>query len=51
VEDPATERQVLTAGLEIKPIPQVVLKLDFQRMTDEARTGVDQFNMAVGFLF
>ena len=50
-EDPAMDRQVLTAGLGIKPIPQVVVKLDFQHFTNEARTGVDQFNIALGFLF
>ncbi|HEX5855007.1 MAG TPA: hypothetical protein VFZ57_05255, partial [Thermoanaerobaculia bacterium] len=40
-----------TAGLVFKPIPQVVLKLDGQWRRDAARTGVDQFNVALGYEF
>lgn len=50
-EDPARERTVLTAGLELKPIPQVVFKADYQRIRNEARTGTSQWNLAVGYLF
>lgn len=51
LDDPATERSVLTAGLGVKPIPNVVLKADFQQHRNEARTGVNQWNLAVGWLF
>lgn len=51
LEDPATHRSVLTTGVSVKPLPNVVLKADFQRHRNKARTGVDQFNLAVGYLF
>jgi len=50
-DDPATDRSVLTAGIGVKPIPNVVFKADFQQHRNEARTGVDQWNLAVGWLF
>ncbi len=50
-DDPASERSVLTAGVGLKPIPNIVFKADFQQHKNEARTGVDQWNLAVGWLF
>jgi uncharacterized small protein (DUF1192 family) len=50
-EDPARERTLLTAGVELKPIPQVVFKADYQRIRNEARTGASQWNLAIGYLF
>ncbi|HEX9186697.1 MAG TPA: hypothetical protein VGB87_06490 [Vicinamibacteria bacterium] len=50
-EDPARERTLLTAGIELKPIPQVVFKADYQRIRNEARTGTSQWNLAIGYLF
>lgn len=50
-EDPATDRGALTAGLGVKPLTNVVLKADFQRMRNKARTGTNQFNLALGYLF
>ena len=49
--NPANERVVLTAGASAFPHPQVVLKADHQWRTNEAETGVNQFNMAIGYLF
>ena len=46
-----TDQDVLTAGIEVKPIPQVVFKLDYQWVKTEARTGVNRFNVAMGYLF
>jgi len=40
-----------TAGLVLKPIPQVVLKLDGQWRRNAARTGVNQLNVALGYEF
>ncbi len=40
-----------TAGLVFKPIAQVVLKLDGQWRRNAARTGVNQFNVALGYEF
>lgn len=50
-KDPASTRTLVTAGLGVRPLPQVVLKADYQRMRNQARTGVSQFNLAVGYLF
>ena len=44
-------QEVLTAGIEVKPIPQVAFKLDYQWLKNEARTGVNRFNVAMGYLF
>jgi len=38
---------VLTLGINIKPIDQVVIKLDFQDFDD----GADRFNLSLGFIF
>lgn len=51
VRNPANERTVLTAGAALFPHPQVALKADWQWRTNEAETGVDQFNVALGYLF
>lgn len=49
--DPANDVQVWTAGIAYRPIPQVVIKVDYQNFDNAASTGVDQFNAALGFLF
>ncbi len=50
-DDPATARDVLTAGFGVKPISNVVLKADFQRHRNDGGSGVNQWNLAVGYLF
>lgn len=47
----ATERRVVTGGLTYKPVPNVAIKVDYQNFRNEAETGVDQLNLAVGYLF
>jgi hypothetical protein len=42
---------VFVAGVDLKPIPNVVIKADFQSDRNEARTGVNRFHLAVGYLF
>jgi hypothetical protein len=49
--DPANDRQIISFGAAWKPIPRVVFKGDFQIHRNEARTGVNQINAAVGYLF
>jgi hypothetical protein len=49
--NPARDRSVTTFGLHWQPIPNVALKLDYNRNENEARTGVDRINAALGFLF
>lgn len=48
---PATERSILSVGAQWKPITNVVLKGDYQIHANEASTGVNQFNIALGYLF
>jgi hypothetical protein len=40
-----------TFGLELKPINNIVVKADYQRIGNKARTGRDQFNIALGYSF
>jgi uncharacterized small protein (DUF1192 family) len=50
-QDPATDRSVLVAGVDVKPIPGVVIKADFQSDRNKAKTGTNRFHLAVGYLF
>jgi hypothetical protein len=45
------DRELLTVGLVYLPIPQVAVKADFQNLDNDADTGLDQFNIGVGFAF
>lgn len=49
--DPGNDRIEYTWGATYKPITQAVLKLDYQVMQNRAKTGVNQFNLGVGYLF
>ena len=49
--DPGREQNALAGGLELKPLPQVVFKLDYQRLRDGARQGISQWQLALGYLF
>jgi hypothetical protein len=47
----ANERTNLTYGLAFKPHPNVAFKLDYLNRKNEAKTAVNQFNVAVNYLF
>jgi hypothetical protein len=49
--DPASDRTIVTGGLTYKPIANVVIKVDFQNFRNDAGTGINQVNLAVGYLF
>jgi hypothetical protein len=49
--DPGNDRNVLFAGLDVKPLPGVVIKADWQRERNRARTGRNGFHLGVGYLF
>jgi hypothetical protein len=49
--DPANERSLVTAGAMWKPVPNVSLKADYQIVSNEAQTGVNQLNVNLGYLF
>ena len=46
----ATNRTINTIGVELKPIPNVVLKVDYQIITNRAKTGT-QLNVNLGYAF
>lgn len=50
-KDPGKDRTLITAGLAFKPIPQVAVKADWARDENRARTGRDQFSLALGYTF
>ena len=49
--DLSTDQRIVTGGIEVRPIPQVVYKFDYQNVKNDARTGVSRFNIAMGYLF
>ncbi len=49
--DPTHDVTVSTLGLVWKPIPHVAVKANYDRVENEARSGVDRFELALGFLF
>ena len=46
-----TRTTLHTIGLELKPVPNVVLKADYQMITNDAKTGRSQFNLNLGYAF
>jgi len=51
VENPAFQQRIRTVGLTWKPIPQVVLKADYQDVDNGAGTGVDALQLGLGWIF
>jgi hypothetical protein len=49
--NPENNRRIFTLGVAYKPIPQTVIKVDWQNIDNRARTGRDQFNIGVGYIF
>jgi hypothetical protein len=47
----ARERSNLSFGLTYKPHPNVAFKFDYINRDDKANTALDQFNVAVNYLF
>lgn len=49
--DPANDARVWSIGAALRPIPQLVVKTDYQVHRTEAETGVNQFNVTLGYIF
>ena len=47
----ATDSTFHTLGVELKPIPNVVVKADYQWVSNRADTERDQFNLNLGYAF
>jgi hypothetical protein len=51
VRDTARDRTFHTIGVSLNPIQNVTLKADYQVVRDEADSGVNQFNVVLGYSF
>jgi hypothetical protein len=51
VLNPALDQRVYTVGLDFKPIPQVVLKADYQAITSGVPGTLSQIDLGVGFVY
>ncbi|MEX0880567.1 MAG: hypothetical protein WEB59_15225 [Thermoanaerobaculia bacterium] len=49
--NPANDNRELTLGLAFQPIDQLIFKADWQERRNAARTGVNQWNVALGYIF
>lgn len=49
--NPAREVDIMTIGFAIKPIDQVVVKIDHQNAGNAGGSGVDQWNVSLGYIF
>jgi hypothetical protein len=47
----ATDQEILTTGVAFRPLDPVVVKLDYQDVDNAAGTGVNQLNVALGYIF
>ena len=47
----STDNTFNTIGVEVKPIPNIVVKADYMWVSNDAETGVNQFNVALGYVF
>ena len=47
----STDNTYLTFGIELKPDPGVVLKIDHAWVSNDASSGVNQFNINLGYAF
>jgi hypothetical protein len=51
VDDPANDVEILTVGLDWKPIPSVVFKTDVMEIEDAAGGDSTRFNIGLGYVF
>jgi hypothetical protein len=49
--DLTRDGQFRTFGIDIKPIPNVVVKTEYQWISNAANTGRNQFNLNLGYSF
>jgi hypothetical protein len=49
--NPANDVTVTTLGVAYNPIDNIVFKLDFSDIDDDAHTGVDEVHLALGYIF
>jgi hypothetical protein len=50
-KNPANARSTIVTGLMYKPHPGVAFKGEYRNNTNDAGTGVNQWNLAVNYMF
>jgi hypothetical protein len=51
VLDPSLNQRVITTGIDFKPIPQVVVKADWQQITSQGPARLQQWDLGIGFVY
>jgi len=51
LKDPAMDRTFHTFGVSFKPIQNVAVKAGYQLVRNQARSGLNQFSLALGYSF
>ncbi len=51
LRDPANDVESFTLGIAFQPIDELIFKADYQDYDNDAGTGVDRFNLAIGYVF
>jgi len=51
IRDLLRDGTLTTFGIELKPIPNIVVKTEYQWITNQAGSGRDQFNLNLGYSF
>ena len=51
VRNPENDREIFTLGVAYKPLPQTVIKADWENVQNRARTGADRVNLSLGYIF
>ena len=49
--NPANDVNILTAGVAFKPIEQIVVTAEWQKIGNAANTGTNQWNLGLGWIF
>jgi hypothetical protein len=49
--NPANDQKIFTYGIQFRPISQTVIKVDYQDADNEADSGLNQWNIGIGYIF
>lgn len=49
--NPANDQTIVTFGIAFQPLPQIIFKLDAQNVQNRAGTGINQWNLGLGYVF
>ena len=51
VLDPSLDQRVITTGIDFKPIPQVVVKANWQQINSQGPARLRQWDLGIGFVY